>query len=52
MKATKIKMKNQCEYSGNVCDIDSIYLDAMCSYYKNLGDILAEIVDLRKEVVS
>lgn len=43
MKATKIKMKNQCEYSGNVCDIDSIYLDAMCSYYKK-----ADIFDYLK----
>lgn len=40
MYAMKIKMKRNCEYSQNVCDIDSIYLDDMHSYHKK-----AEIYD-------
>lgn len=43
MKATKIKMKNHCEYSRNVCDIDSIYLDEDYSYFKK-----ADIYDYLK----
>lgn len=34
MKATKIKMKKNCNYSSNVCDIDSIYLDSINAYWK------------------
>ena len=34
MKATKIKMKQSCEYSMNICDIDSIYIDTINAYWK------------------
>lgn len=34
MKATKIKMKQNCKYSMNVCDINFIYIDSTNSYWK------------------
>lgn len=45
MKATKIKMKQHCEYSRNVCDIDSIYIESYTTgrYWKK-----AEVYDYLK----
>ncbi|MCI6004752.1 MAG: DUF3892 domain-containing protein [Blautia sp.] len=43
MKAIKIKMKHCCAYSQDVCDIDSIYMDATNSYWKK-----AEVYDFLK----
>ena len=34
MKAIKIKMKRNCGNSGNVQDIDSIYIDQTSTYWK------------------
>ena len=34
MKAIKIKMKRNCGDSGNVQDIDSIYIDQTSTYWK------------------
>lgn len=34
MKAIKIKMKRNCGNSGNVQDIDSIYIDGTNTYWK------------------
>ena len=34
MKAIKIKMKRNCSNSGNVQDIDSIYIDQTSTYWK------------------
>lgn len=44
MKAIKIKMKRNCEYSTNVQDIDSIYIDEMGTYVKK-----AEVYDYLKK---
>lgn len=44
MKATKIKMKSNCGYSRNVQDIDSIYIDAIGTYWKK-----AEVYDYLKQ---
>lgn len=44
MKAMKIKMKRSCEYSRNVRDIDSIYLDSIHAYWKK-----AQVHDYLKE---
>ena len=45
MKAIKIKMKRNCEYSTNVQDIDSIYIDEMGTYVKK-----AEVYDYLKKI--
>ena len=45
MKAIKIKMKRNCEYSLNVQDIDSIYIDEMGTYVKK-----AEVYDYLKKI--
>ena len=34
MKSIKIKMKRNCSNSGNVQDIDSIYIDQTSTYWK------------------
>ena len=34
MKAIKIKMKSNCGNSRNVQDIDSVYIDQACTYWK------------------
>ena len=34
MKAIKIKMKRNCGNSGNVQDIDSVYIDQTSTYWK------------------
>lgn len=34
MKATKIKMKSGCSKSNDLCEIDSIYLEEMGTFYK------------------
>lgn len=44
MKARKIKMKSNCEYSKNVQDIDSIYIDSIGTYWKK-----AEVYDYLKQ---
>ena len=38
MKAIKIKMKRNCGNSGNVQDIDSIYIDQTSTYWKKSED--------------
>ena len=45
MKAIKIKMKHNCEYSSHVQDIDSIYIDEMGTYVKK-----AEVYDYLKKI--
>ena len=42
MKAIKIKMKRNCGNSGNVQDIDSIYIDQTSTYWKK-----SEVYDYR-----
>ena len=44
MKAIKIKMKRNCGNSGNVQDIDSIYIDQIGTYWKK-----AEVYDYLKQ---
>lgn len=44
MKAIKIKMKSNCGNSRNVQDIDSIYIDKTCTYWKK-----ADVYDYLKQ---